>query len=477
MKHWWQRRSLRFRLAAWYALGGIVLLTTFSVVIYKFVERRMAQPLDIQLRVDLQTVQARLSRASGGAWLWDGSASEKAAPWAWGDPWFEVWDRDGQLVLRLWPLDEARLEQMPYSPVPSRETLSVFNIAADLRLRALSVPLSIPGTPNADWMVRVMRVHKPNADALAALLLIIAVSLPVVVALLVLGGYLLTRLWLRPLHDMVNETELITAEDLSRRLSVANPHDELGRLAGVFNNTLTRLEASFATLDRFAADASHELRTPLTTLRSVGEVALQRGRTVEEYREVIGSMLEETQRLQLLVERLLQLARASGGTQAVHRSRVRIDLVVAECVAELGILAEDRGQHIEQSVVECHASTDPLLFRQALQNLVDNAIKFSPPGAKIRIGVRVAEGQCAVAVSDDGPGISPELRARITERFFRADFARSAGGYGLGLALTQAYANALGGEFFYEPAQPHGSVFTLTLPCLAAAGDEDANEE
>jgi two-component system OmpR family sensor kinase len=464
MKHWWQRRTLRFRLAAWYALGGIVLLTTFSVVIYKFVERRMAQPLDIQLRVDLQTVQARLSRSSGGAWLWDGSAPEKAAPWAWGDPWFEVWDRDGQLVLRLWPLDEARLEQMPYSPVPSRETLSVFNIAADLRLRALSVPLSIPGTPNADWMMRVMRVHKPNADALAALLLIIAVSLPVVVALLVLGGYLLTRHWLGPLHDMVAEAERIGADDLGRRLPVGNPHDELGRLADVFNGTLTRLEESFATLDRFAADASHELRTPLTTLRSVGEVALQRGRTVEEYREVIGSMLEETQRLQSLVERLLQLARTTGGTKDVHRVPVRLDQIVAECVAELVILAEDRGQQIALEVVECTARTDPILLRQALQNLVENAIKFSPSGGLIQVCVSIADEAFEVAVSDGGEGIAPALRRQVTDRFFRADSARSAGGFGLGLAITKAYIEVLGGTLKYEALQPQGSVFRLTLP-------------
>ena len=470
MRRWWQRRSLRFRLSAWYAMGGIILLTSFSGVIYKFVDLRLAQPLDHLLRADLEQVQHRLSLSADGQWQWDGHTSVRGASWAWDDPWIEVWDLQGRLVLRLWPLDEARLEQMAFAPVPGRETLSVFNVAADLRLRVLSVPLQVAGA-NSGWMVRVMRVHKPNADALAALLLIIAVSLPVVVALLVLGGYLLTRHWLRPLHDMVAETELITAEDLSRRLSVANPHDELGRLAGVFNQTLTRLEESFATLDRFAADASHELRTPLTTLRSVGEVALQRGRTGDEYREVIGSMLEETQRLQLLVERLLQLARASGGTQDVHRSKVRIDHIVAECVAELGILAEDRGQHIAQDVVECLANTDPLLFRQALQNLVDNAIKFSPPGGTIRIGVSEVEGFCVVAVADNGPGVSAELRSRLTDRFFRADPARSAGGYGLGLAITQAYATALGGGFFYEAVKPHGSVFKLTVPCAMEAED------
>jgi len=463
MKRWWQRRSLRFRLAAWYAIGGIVLLTTFSLVIYGFVDRRMAQPLDHQLRADLGTVKSRLSIAPGGGLLWDGHALAPGGRWAGNAPWFEVWDGQGNLVQRQWPLDEARLEQVPFAPVAGWETLSVFNVAADLRLRVLSSPWE-PSVREKGWMLRVMRVHKPAADALGALLLILVVALPVVVALLVLVGYLMTRHWLRPLQDMVAEAERIGADDLTRRLPSGNPHDELGRLAEVFNDTLTRLEESFTTLDRFAADASHELRTPLTTLRSVGEVALQRSRTPEEYREVIGSMLEEAQRLQSLVERLLQLARASGGTQDIHRIPVRLDQVVAECVAELGILAEVRGQHIALEVVECVADTDPVLFRQALQNLVDNAIKFSPEGGVIRIALRKGDDDCAVEVSDTGPGISPELKARVTDRFFRADAARGPGGYGLGLAITRAYAQALGGSLRYAAILPHGSAFTLTFP-------------
>jgi heavy metal sensor kinase len=313
-------------------------------------------------------------------------------------------------------------------------------------------------------MLRVMRVHKPAADALSALSLILATSLPVVVALLVLVGYLLTRHWLRPLHDMVAEAERIGAHDLGRRLPVQNPHDELGRLAVVFNGTLDRLEESFATLDRFSADASHELRTPLTTLRSVGEVALQRGRSAEEYREVVGSMLEEAQRLQTLVDRLLQLARATGGAPDVRREPTRLDHIVAECVAELGVLAEERGQHLALDIDECSASTDPVLFRQVLQNLVDNAIKFSPPGSTIGVAARETPDHCEVSVSDEGPGIPPELRRRVTERFFRVDTARAAGGFGLGLAIAKAYLTALGGRLDHETRHPRGSVFRVVLP-------------
>jgi heavy metal sensor kinase len=292
------------------------------------------------------------------------------------------------------------------------------------------------------------------------------VAAPVVIALLVFGGYALTRRWLKPLDLMVAEANRITADDLGRRLPVVNPHDELGRLAGVFNVTLDRLEASFVALDRFVADASHELRTPLTTLRSVGEVGLRRSRTVEEYREIIGSMLEEAQRLQLLTQRLLELASTEGGAPTTDRTRIRLDEYVAACVGELGILAENKNQRLVVETVECAVTTDGVLLRQALQNLVDNAIKYSPEGSTIRIGVRVTAGGCCVEVADEGPGISPENRTQLMARFFRPDSGRGRGrgGFGLGLALTKAYMRVLGGAVDYEARPAGGSVFRLTLP-------------
>jgi heavy metal sensor kinase len=292
------------------------------------------------------------------------------------------------------------------------------------------------------------------------------VALPIVITLLVLVGYGFTRQWLLPLDRMAAEAKQITADDLGRRLPVVNPHDELGRLATVFNVTLDRLQASFDALDRFVADASHELRTPLTTLRSVGEVGLRRGRTEEEYREIIASMLEESQRLQLLIHRLLELASAEGGAPVVHRTPVRVDEYVATCVAELGILAEYKRQQIALDSAACTTVTDPVLFRQALQNLIDNAIKYSPDESTIRVCVREEPQAIEVSVMDEGPGISPENRVHLTERFFRPDRGRgrNSGGFGLGLSITKAYMRVLGGELRYASGEPRGSTFTLVLP-------------
>lgn len=465
---WWERRTLRSRLALWYAAGGTVLFALFAASLYTFVAVRLARPLDHQLRVDLQALDSHLSVNAKRVLLWKGKALPRSAPWLNDYPWFEIWDENDQLVRRVWPFTENRNLSLPGPPrrtVGRDGMISVFNVAPDLRLRTLVVPLESSALPS-HWMIRLIRVHQPHADALPDLQLIIIVALPVMVALLVLGGHLLTRRWLLPLDRMAAEANRISADDLSRRVPVGNPHDELGRLGAVFNVTLDRLQASFETLDRFVADASHELRTPLTTLRSVGEVGLRKGRTEEEYREIIGSMLEEAQRLQRLVERLLELANAGGAGGAGERMPTPVLEAARSCAAELGVLAENKRQQLEVAGEECTIVTDPVLFRQSLQNLVENAIKYSPEGAPIRIHVRRREDGCTIDVEDEGPGIAPEHRPRLAERFFRTDRSRDrdSGGFGLGLSITKAYLRVLGGNLRYQPGAVRGSVFRLELP-------------
>lgn len=466
MRRWWQTRTLRFRLAAWYAIGGTLLLAAFSTTVYWFVAYHMAQPLDHQLQQDLAVVRHNLTVGPEGRLYWRDRDVSSVESWPSTNPWFELWDEKGALVRRYWPFVDSRLEQLPVAPVRGRETISVFSVSPDVRLRVLSVPLQLEGS-SPDWMIRVMCIHEPAMNALHALLLILALALPVVVVLLVLGGYAVTRRWLKPLDLMVAEANRITASDLSRRLPVANPHDELGRLAAVFNTTLSRLEDSFLALDRFVADASHELLTPLTTLRSVGEVGLRGARPARDYREIIGSMLEEALRLQLLVEKLLQLARAEGGgTGMVERASVKIDELVRECVEDARVLAEEKGQQVLLTAPPLVISTDALLVRQAVQNLLDNAIKYSPSGSTVRVNVADGREGCEIAVSDEGPGVPEAQRARLTDRFFRADTARAGtgGGFGLGLAITKAYMRVLGGALAHEAGSPRGSTFRLRLP-------------
>ena len=200
---WWARLTLRSRLALWYAVGGTALVSLFAATLYAFVAVRLARPLDHQLRQDLAAVERSLQVVAGMAPRWDGAALREVHAETADHPWFELWDERGNLVVRRWPFPANRNLQLPGAPnrLAPPGTISVFSVASDLRLRTLTIPFPLQGGEGY-WMLRLIRVHQPHADALPDLQLIIFTSLPVVVALLVAGGYFFTRRWLLPLDRM-----------------------------------------------------------------------------------------------------------------------------------------------------------------------------------------------------------------------------------------------------------------------------------
>jgi len=269
----------------------------------------------------------------------------------------------------------------------------------------------------------------------------------------------------------LREARRITAEVLDQRLPKGNAEDELGRMAAAFNEMLGRLQRSFVRLRQFTADASHELRTPLTSIRSVGEVGLREQRSPEGYREIIGSMLEEADRLARLVDSLLLLARADNREIPVAHKRLELDALAAEVVEHLVVLAEEKRQRILFEGTPVEVWGDRTLLRQALINLLDNAIKYTPPGGEIRVAVLGKEGRGAIEVIDGGPGIAPEHEGRIFDRFYRIDKARTRaeGGAGLGLAIVKGIVEAHDGVVEVHSAVGEGSTFTVHLPVQATA--------
>ncbi len=269
-------------------------------------------------------------------------------------------------------------------------------------------------------------------------------GLPVALAIAGVGGHWLARRALRPLDRMARHAERLTADNLDERLPVDNPDDELGHLARVFNVSLGRIEESFAQLRRFTADVSHELRTPLTAIRTVGEVGLGDHPSEQEYRETIGSILEEADRLTVLVDTLLSLSRADAGEVPLEK--------------EQSLAAEGS----EPVLIDA----DRLVLRQALVNVVDNAIKYSPQGSRIRVVVSSDAERGQVDVIDQGPGIPPAHRERIFERFYRVDKGRSReqGGAGLGLSLALWAVTAHSGRIDVESKEGEGSTFRISLP-------------
>jgi len=445
---WWRHRSIRVRLTLWYAAALSAALALYAGGVFAFLRHSLSGDLDRGLYDDREVAEQMLERTPAGAVGWraepedDDDDDEVAA-----GRWLEVRSPEGTLLY-------ARPSGIP----------------ADVRVRRLSAPYSVDGLP---VVIEVARSEEPLRRELHELLLILGAGLPLAVAIAGVGGLFLARRALAPLGRMADRARTITAERLGERLSVENPGDELGQLAAVFNEAFSRLERSFEQLRRFTADASHELRTPLTAMRSVGEVGLREHRDAVAYREIIGSMLEETDRLGRLVEGLLTLSRADGGNVPLKRETVDLAELARDVAGHLGVLAEEKQQSLRVEALGPVATlVDRLVVRQALINLVDNAVKYTPSGGSVRIVVRNGGPGPTIEVVDSGPGIPPEHRDRVFDRFYRIDKARSRdlGGAGLGLSIALWAVEAHGGRIELESVEGQGSTFRITL--VRAAGSE-----
>lgn len=291
------------------------------------------------------------------------------------------------------------------------------------------------------------------------------------------GGYWLASRALRPVDEITRRARRIGATNLAARLPSPNTDDELARLTQTLNEMIERLEQSFASMQRFTADASHELKTPLTILRTAIDVALGRGRSAEEYRLVLAGMLESVEQMTRIVGDLLFLARADSGHLALREEPLRLDELAMEVTAAMAPLAASKSVRLDvHSSGPLPMTGDERWLRHMLYNLVDNAIKYTPSGGGVEVALLERGGETILSVADTGPGIPPEERGRLFERFYRLDRARSRGdgGAGLGLAIALWIAHSHGGAIEVDSELGRGSAFRVRLPRLRQGGPPEA---
>ncbi len=462
MKDWWQRRSLKLRLAVWFTLVASGIMLSLTPVVYVLIERRLHVELDHQLRIDWNLIEAHLEPSDSGRIQWKKASPATPSSPGYAETWFDVWS-GGELLLSHWPANGA---QVPPPPRPSNDQAHAFyNLELDpgLPARTLERAARIGGR---EVTLRVFRDKSGLRRTLREILIGLTLGVPLSALLAALGGYVMAGRTLKPISAMAEQAQQITSEALSQRLPNPNPHDELGQLAAVFNQTLQRLENSFESLKRFTADASHELRTPLTALRAVGEVALREAGDATTLRETMGSMLEEAQRLNDLLDAMLRFARVESGRTLLHCEAVRVDELIAEVCDCVDVLAVEKQQTVEvvgdPGLV---VSADPLLLRHAVMNILHNAIRYSPAGTKVRVRCFQRDREAIVEIADEGPGIAPEHHQKIFDRFYRIDKARSRseGGAGLGLAIARLSIEQLGGRIELASEAGKGSRFQIVL--------------
>jgi signal transduction histidine kinase len=378
----------------------------------------------------------------------------------------QMWGREGQLLMESLnirgynqPLDPAglRVGSPVYHNVPRENT----------RLRVLTIPLVVKDT---DRVVATLQVgtNMDTVDAAQEVLMwILFIGTAISMAIAGLGGWFSTHQALAPL-DSVTQTalQITRADDLSRRIPYTGPaDDEVGQLIHAFNQTLSRLENLFNTQRRFIADVGHELRTPLTVIK--GNIGLMRRMDCSDD-ESIGSIDTEVDRLTRLVGDLLLLAQAESGKLPLAYAIVELDTLVLDVLNQMRVLAKDRLRLKLGEIDQVLVCGDQDRLKQVLVNLIGNAIKYTPEGGEIVVGLAKEEERARITVSDDGPGIPVEDLPHIFERFYRGEKSRTRSrdgkGFGLGLSIAYWIVRNHGGHIDVSSSAEQGTTFCVWLP-------------
>jgi len=332
-----------------------------------------------------------------------------------------------------------------------------------VHLRVISAPITLTDQPIG--IVQIATSLGALDDALAVIRGAWLFGSALALVLAAVGGNILARAALRPIKAITETAQQITdREDLSQRIPVTVPTDELGRLTETINAMLGRLEALFQTQQRLVADVSHELRTPLTTIQGNLDL-LRRGAADDPVMrgDALRAIGDETARMRRLVNDLLLLAQADAGLKLVLEP-VELDTLLLDVYRQTSVMAGGVAVRLgaeDQAMVQGDADR----LRQLLLNLVVNALKYTPADGEVTIGMRRSDGWAQVTVSDTGVGIAPEDLAHIFDRFYRADPSRArSGGFGLGLPIAQWIAQAHDGRIEVESELGEGSTFTVWLP-------------
>jgi heavy metal sensor kinase len=466
-------RSLKFQLLAWYVALVVGCFALLGMATYLALRGSLDGALkENQLRRARQIAQLLHQEIHDHGQALVGPQIEARYSPDRNDRFVRVTRRDGAgLYLSEAPLDHSfDPASVPPALWPEQpEAARVVPLLGGRKLLLVSHALREP-----DGTAYLVETGAPMDEVQADLkkwVLFLATMLPALALITLGGGYVLIKRALSPVDRIASSAERISSLNLSERLPVAQTGDELERLSLALNRMIERLEAAFQYSRRFVADASHELRTPLTTLRGELEAFVQEPHLAPEWRERLGSALEEVERLANIVEGLFAISRLDAGEAAAEWVKFELGKLASATADQMSLLAEDK--HIQ---VACQAAKDVWVegdrsrLKQVVVNLLDNAIKYTSEGGTVHMTVAAQESKAVLEVSDTGMGIPPEALPRVFERFFRVDAARSRdqGGAGLGLSIVKSICTAHQGRVAASSTFGQGSRFRVELPLVSA---------
>ena len=470
-------KSLRFRLTAWYAglLAGALLV--FGVSIYLGLERYLTSELQRSLIERSRSMGLQLFAGfptKGAQWL-SREITEAYAPEVNGY-FLRISRADGSTVyVSGAPKDNSFDPSLIPLPVEKRQAEYSRQIKMPNGYLLVIGGIVLTDSDGTQYWIESGLSDRRIEDVLHGLSETLAVYMPLIVSLAVVGGYWLMRKSLSPVADITRHAEGITSTNLSERLPVIKTGDELERLSISLNHMIAGLENAFQHIARFSADASHELRTPLTILQLELEGIVQHSRLPSEIVDQIGSALEETHRLSRIVENLLIISRLDAGEACIEKLPLDLGELASSTADQMRLLAEEKSVSLRCDVSpDVWIEGDKARLKQVIVNLTDNAIKYTPAGGQVTIAVRANETGALLEVADTGVGISAEALPHVFERFYRTDKARSrdSGGAGLGLAIVKSICSAHNAEIRVLSTEGQGSRFIVQIANGAVGENE-----
>ena len=461
--HW----PLRWRIAAWAALATGVALVTFTAVVAFNLYSEQVEMIDVRLATDATLVEARDPGAPDTQPLvalamiptLRPHAPEEAALLGFA----LMRTQDGVLVRAQPALLAGAWAHWPPGRWPPRKHF--FNVTVE------GTRLRVGAFPRGETTLLLAAPLEPAAESVEDLLGAALIALPAVLLVVAGGSWWLARRALRPITRITQAAASITADRLGERLPVPETEDEIGRHIRVLNGMFDRLQRSFEQATRFTADASHELRTPLTIMRGQLEDALRSGSNTAEQERLLVDLLEETSGLQKTAENLLLLTRFDAGKNPLQKEPLDWSALVAEAGEDAELLAAPRHLKIETEIASgVRVLGDATMLRRVLLNLIDNAVKYNRVDGRVRLTLGLVNGLATVTVANTGPGILPERRPALFERFYRpeSDRNRGTGGSGLGLSLCREIVTAHDGAIALDQTTADWTEFVVRLPVLAA---------
>jgi len=369
---------------------------------------------------------------------------------------WKVFDTVPQETVAGWVIEQVRLGNPVYESTQSTDGTPVRHVY-----------ISIPRHGQTQYVLQAETSLRRYQETLQSLLILLTIGSGIMLLVAWIGTRWLAQKVLTPIAMLSASAETISEAELGKRLTLESPYQELLQLAQAFNSVMDRFQRNVEGQRRFVDHAAHELRTPLTIMQGNLEVALLKARTSEEYREAIINNLEQVGRLIALTRSLLTLAKFSGDKPPVHLAPLALEPLIRDVVAELTILFDERRIKLSfesQSVPSVLG--DAQWLKQALINLLDNALRYTPSGGAVTVRLQAVGEGVAVSVEDTGHGIEPEHLPHLFERFYRTDWARTkdSGGTGLGLPIVKEIAEAHGGSISATSQVDEGSIFTLRMP-------------